>query len=232
MRILIATTAVLLVLAVPAAAQSVRADNLPNPCGGGGGDGGGSCSGGDWCPPECSSCGSFSAVVIGASGSSWDLSGLDDPVTFDIGGLGGVQTIGWTARASELSFLALDRNHNGVIDDATELFGTRTATRSGATARNGFSALSEFDANGDGVIDQSDPIWRSLLLWTDRNHDAVSQQNELTPVAASGITRIELKSRYLVERDLSGNYFAYEAAATAGNSVLRVREVFMLRGRP
>lgn len=225
--------ALLLVGANPGRAQVVQPPSAEDPlmdddpCDGGGG-GGGDCSGDTWCPPECSSCFAFSAIVVG-TGQDWDLSGLADPVTFDLGPLGGRQTIAWTARGSALMFLALDRNRNGVVDDGSELFGTATPTRIARTARNGFVALAELDANRDAVIDESDPIWPSLLLWLDWDHDAVSRADELVAVATTSVTSIELPHRWRLRRDTSGNYFAYEGTVRLGSTRNSMREIFIQR---
>jgi hypothetical protein len=233
MRILILTLiSLLLDIANPGRAQFVPSSDLyQDPCGPGGGGGGGSCSGQTWCPPECSSCSAFSAIIVGTEQGDWDLGGLADPVTFDLGLPGGRQTIAWTARGSALMFLALDRNGNGVIDDGSELFGTASPTRIARTARNGFVALAEFDTNRDALIDESDPIFPSLLLWLDWDHDAVSRADEVVAVATTGVTSIELQHRWRLRRDRNGNYFAYEGNVRLGGTRHSMREVFMQRSR-
>lgn len=55
------------------------------------------------------------------------------------------------------SFLAYDKNGNGIIDDGSELFGTKSG--------NGFVDLAEHDETKDGVIDESDSIFKNLSLW-------------------------------------------------------------------
>lgn len=54
-------------------------------------------------------------------------------------------------------FLALDKNKDGVINDGSELFGTRTG--------NGFYELSEYDSDGNGWIDEADEIYSKLKVW-------------------------------------------------------------------
>jgi hypothetical protein len=184
-------------------------------CGGGGG-GGGDCAGGGYCPPECMSCGPQMYLTINMAGSAWHLTGLDDPVAF---GTSHRMLSGWTARDAEIAFLAIDGNANGVIDDGTELFGNLTPLANGEVARDGFAALAQYDTNGDGIIDQRDTVWTSLLLWVDRNHDGISQPDELVPITASPITAIELWHRWSGRRDPSGNYFRYESAVHLGDSV-------------
>jgi len=157
----------------------------------------------------------------------WRLTGIGNGVSFDIDGSGMKRLVAWTAADSEIAFLALDRNGNGVIDDATELFGFGTPLLNGKRARNGFIVLADFDMNQDGVIDASDPVWASLLLWIDRNHDGISQADELVRVASSGMTTIELGHNWQVARDASGNYFGYSAQAHFGIRVDTFHDIFL-----
>jgi hypothetical protein len=206
-------------LALPALAQ----------CGGGGGGGGGGgCSGGGYCPPECMSCGPnlFSLIAFKTQPGPWHLTGVGNGVSFDIDGSGTKRKVAWTTADSEIAFLALDRNGNGVIDDATELFGFGTPLLNGNKARSGFIALADFDMNHDGVIDPSDPVWSSLLLWIDRNHDGLSQPDELVPIASSGMTSIHLRQDWQVAHDQSENYFGYTAQVHFGPRVERFHDIF------
>lgn len=89
----------------------------------------------------------------------------------------------WTSQNSTNGWLALDRNGNGVIDSAKELFGNIT-DQPLSSDPNGFAALAVFDtapegSNGDGFIDAKDTIWAKPRVWIDRNHDGISQKNEL-----------------------------------------------------
>lgn len=203
---------------------------LPQCGGGGGGGGGDNCSGGGYCPPECMSCGIlYSPIAFKTHPGPWRLTSIGNGVSFDVDGSGRKAQVAWTAADSEIAFLALDRNGNGVIDDATELFGLGTPLLNGKRARDGFIALAEFDLNGDGVIDASDPAWSSLLLWTDRNHDGVSQPDERTPVASSGITAIDLTHNWQGSRDVSGNYFGYSALVHFGTRVDTFHDIFFAR---
>ena len=54
-------------------------------------------------------------------------------------------------------FLALDLNGDGIINDGSELFGTKSG--------NGFADLAKYDADGNGWIDEGDEIWDKLLIW-------------------------------------------------------------------
>jgi hypothetical protein len=172
-------------------------------------------------------------IVFSLDNGSYHLSGLDDPVVFDIFGVGprgGKPQIGWTARDSEVAFLAFDRNGNGGIDDGGELFGSATLLRDGTHAANGFDALAEYDDNADGLIDARDRIWQYLLLWEDRNHDGISQPEEVRQITNSTITAIELAHRWTNRKDGSGNFFGYEGRFHEGRHVRTFYDVFFVIG--
>ena len=55
-------------------------------------------------------------------------------------------------------FLALDKNDDGVINDGSELFGTKSG--------DGFADLAKYDLDGNGWIDEADDIFSKLKIWT------------------------------------------------------------------
>lgn len=55
-------------------------------------------------------------------------------------------------------FLALDKNGDGIINDGSELFGTKSG--------DGFADLAQYDEDGNGWIDENDAIFEKLLIWT------------------------------------------------------------------
>lgn len=146
-----------------------------------------------------------SPIVINLADGPWRFSGANDAVWFDIDADGASNRITWTAGGEPLAFLAVDRNGNGTIDDGSELFGTATRMLSGDRAPNGFEALRELDANGDRTIDPADSIWSALLLWTDANHDGVSQPQELTRLAQSDVTALRTVYHQTGRTDRAGN---------------------------
>jgi hypothetical protein len=167
-----------------------------------------------------------SPIVINVASGSYELTGPLNPVTFDLDADGSPDVVTWTAPLSGIAFLALDRNHNGRIDDGGELFGNHTRLTSSMDAANGFEALSEFDLNHDGVINAADPIWPSLLLWTDRDHDGKSSAEELKPVASSTIVAIDLRYHWSGRRDRFGNMFRYEAETELKGGTRPIYDVF------
>lgn len=54
-------------------------------------------------------------------------------------------------------FLALDRNGDGKINHGGELFGPATG--------NGFGELRHFDSDGNGWLDENDPMFEKLRIW-------------------------------------------------------------------
>jgi hypothetical protein len=127
----------------------------------------------------------------------------------------------------------LDRNGNGLIDNATELFGNITPQPPSATP-NGFLALAVFDepangGNGNGVIDPGDAVYPHLLVWIDANHDGVSQPGELKTLQEVGIFRIDLKYTLSPFVDQYGNRFRYHGMDwdAAGDSHQATYDVFL-----
>ena len=157
---------------------------------------------------------------------TWRLTGLENPVSFDLDNDGFVERMGWTAPNSSLAFIATDTNHNGRIDDGSELYGTGSPMRGGGLAVNGFAALEQYDENHDHVINAADSIWNSLLLWTDLNHDGISQAHEIVPIRSGEISDLELDYRTIGRRDEHGNVFRYQAHARVRNKRQPFYDIF------
>jgi hypothetical protein len=83
-------------------------------------------------------------------------------------------------------------------------------TPDGDYYRNGFQALATYDlsengGNGDNEIDEADAVWERLRLWVDRNHDAVSDATEISPLPRRGIVRLGLTRVHDHSVDPAGN---------------------------
>ena len=115
-------------------------------------------------------------LVINFNGNSATLT--DTKYSFDLNSDGKNEQISFTGEGS--GFLALDKNSDGKINDGSELFGPQTG--------NGFSELGNYDVDKNGWIDENDPIFNNLKIWT---KDA-SGNDKLFAIGEKGIGAIYL----------------------------------------
>lgn len=144
-----------------------------------------------------------SPIVLNVNGKPFAFSDDYDTVAFDIDNDGIKEDLAWTLENSLTAFLALDRNGNGQVDNGGELFGNHTE-QPGSARKNGYLALRLFDDDSDGIISASDAIFYQLLLWTDRNHNGLSEGSELSPA-------------YLHLRSIGLDYVRSDRQDRAGN---------------
>lgn len=79
----------------------------------------------------------------------------DQKFMFDLDSDGKEESISFAGTGS--GFLALDKNGDGVINDGSELFGTKSG--------DGFSDLAVYDEDGNGFIDDGDEVFSRLKVW-------------------------------------------------------------------
>lgn len=164
--------------------------------------------------PECVG----SPLIVSTDDDPVSLLSSSAGVRFDLTGTGILVHTGWVDHGA---FVVLDRNFNGHVDSGRELFGDATLRPNGKLAPDGIAALADYDraafgGNDDGAIDARDLIYRSLLLWTDRNHDGRSEPHELASLADRGLVSISLAGRKVSASPISpvGNYIGLETLAT------------------
>ena len=109
---------------------------------------------------------------------------------FDFDGEGFAEKTSWIESGDGL--LVRDINHNGIIDDGSELFGDKTIMSNGKTASNGFEALADLDSNKDGIIDEKDAAFNEIKVWIDKNNNGITDEGELFTLKDLDITSILL----------------------------------------
>lgn len=128
-------------------------------------------------------------LVINFDGNVADVS--DQTFYFDIDSDGIEDEISRLISGS--GFLALDLNDDGVINDGSELFGTKSG--------NGFKDLAFYDTDNDGFIDEDDEIFNKLKIMTidengnqqlyslkDKNIGAIGLMNAKTDFSLNSLT--------------------------------------------
>ena len=155
-----------------------------------------------------------SPIVIDLNNDGINTLSLDYTRNFDLDNNGFAEATGWIQKDDAL--LAYDRNGNGKIDNGGELFGNHTLSdnyyshTSGNT--NGFNALKEFDTNNDGIIDKNDKDFDKLLLWQDKNSNAVTDEGELIKLSDK-VKSINLNYKE-ISTDNNGNSIRQTSTAT------------------
>ncbi|MFV0370673.1 MAG: hypothetical protein ACK5JI_03400 [Azonexus sp.] len=92
-------------------------------------------------------------LMLSFDGAACELT--SERIAFDLAADGCAQ---WIPQPGGNScFLVWDRNGNGRADDGSELFGTQSG--------NGFTDLAKLDHDGNGWIDEADPVFKELGLW-------------------------------------------------------------------
>jgi hypothetical protein len=189
---------------------------------------------GTW-DPGLGECNEGSPILINPYDNrpNYHLTSAEDGVLFDLKARGVARRVAWTQAASSAAFLALDRNANGRIDDGSELFGTATPGADAGCVPNGFNALVQVDDNRDGQIDSADPVYTALRLWTDRNHNGLSEADELATLPEAGVNVIYTSYVERRRRDEHGNWYRFEGTALVqkrnGREVARrVYDVFLM----
>ena len=129
-------------------------------------------------------------VVLDLNGNGISTSSAAHGVNYDLTGTGHAARYGWTAGGDGL--LAIDLNHDGRIDDGSELFGVGMKLANGQRAANGYQAMAQYDSNGDGVLDARDTHFKDLVVWVDANHDGKTEAGELKTLADLHITSLDL----------------------------------------
>ena len=151
-------------------------------------------------------------IILDLDGDGLETVGLNANIYFDHDGDGVLTKTGWAGKDDAL--LVWDRNGNGRIDTGAELFGDFKPLLNGTLAPNGFAALAALDANGDGVIDASDPAFAELKLWRDADQNGATGAGELISLADAGILSLNLANTLKNQNLANGNQLTREGSFT------------------
>ena len=115
-------------------------------------------------------------LVINLAGGTASLT--SQSFSFDLNADGHEEQISFVGPGS--GFLAIDRNEDGRINDGSELFGTGS--------KSAFADLAQYDQDNNKWIDENDPIFSKLKVWT---RDAEGH-DQLISLKAAGVGAIYL----------------------------------------
>ena len=93
-------------------------------------------------------------LVINFAGTAAQLT--NTRFQFDLNSDGKAENINFVGQGS--GFLVFDRNHDGKVNNGSELFGP--------TSGNGFKELATLDSDHNGWIDENDAAYRDLRVWS------------------------------------------------------------------
>jgi hypothetical protein len=182
-----------------------------------------------------------SPIIVDTARNGYHLTSAAAGVHFDVNTDGIPELTAWTRPDSDDAFLVMDRNGNGRIDDGSELFGNRTPAygdRADVTTVNGFEALAFLQGSSyghstlDRQIDQADAAFARLLLWTDANHNGISEPEELAPLGAAGVRAIGTDYQEKKRVDRFGNEFRQKGRIAWGDGTEdAVFDVWLQHGR-
>jgi hypothetical protein len=145
----------------------------------------------------------YTPIIVPTSKSAAiKLTDVNGGVAFDWNCDGVLEQTAWTERGQDLAFLAYDKDGNGKIECGEELFGNFTVPGQ----PNGFAALGKL--GGGQKMDDSNPFFEKLLLWTDRNHNGVSEPSELARFGDQFI-EVSLGATPAKRKDGYGNEFKW-----------------------
>jgi hypothetical protein len=155
-------------------------------------------------------------VVVSLDGALFPMTNAAGGVRFDFFNNGKPVKVSWTAAGAQVGWLVMDRNGSGAITNGSQLFSNVTPQPAIADKRLGFIALAQWDkpsmgGNGDGQITSKDWVFSRLRVWTDLNHNGISDPGELLTMQQAGIQAIS--AHYLPDNwtDQYGNRFQNRA---------------------
>ncbi|MEW6351607.1 MAG: hypothetical protein AB1646_21360 [Thermodesulfobacteriota bacterium] len=147
-------------------------------------------------------------LVLDLDGNGIQTIGLDAELRVDHDADGFSERTGWVGWGDGV--LMLDKNGNHRLDNGTELIGDYEILPNGIRSTDGFGSLTFYDADGNGKLDASDPIWSELRIWQGYMDNVgyigdPSEQGKISTLDEMGIIAIDVNSTITNITDESGN---------------------------
>ena len=153
-------------------------------------------------------------IVLDLDGNGVSTLSASHGVQFDLNATGTTHTVGWASATDGL--LAMDRNHDGTINNGSELFGTGTTLANGQRAGDGYAAMADLDSNHDGVLNAGDVEFKDLRIWVDADSDGQTDARELLGLSDYGIVSLDLNATAGTEMD-HGNLLGLTSSYTTAD---------------
>lgn len=161
-------------------------------------------------------------LLLDLTGSGVKMVGLREGVLFDTDNSGSLKRTGWAG--PHIGMLVID-NGSGKIENISQMYSEYYAGAAGIEGQpgekryqDGFAALASEDSDGNGVIDERDPIWHNLRIWHDRLRNGIVDQGELASLDRWRISEIHVKASAVGHDDDHGNR-------------VMARSIFMMNGK-
>lgn len=129
----------------------------------------------------------------------------DQKFYFDLNSDGKEEKMSFAGKGS--GFLALDKNDDGIINDGSELFGTKSG--------DGFKDLAAYDEDGNGWIDENDSVFAKLKVWT-KDEDGNDELMDLKKADVGAIYLGNTNTEFHLNDDMNST-----------NAVIRKTGVFL-----
>lgn len=149
-------------------------------------------------------------------GGTFTLTSPADGVAFDLDADGRAERISWTEPGADVAWLAVDRDGDSRITNGRELIGDRLMPQ----ARSAPDALMTFALEGragaaPAFLDSHNSRFLQFILWTDGNHNGISEAGELRSVRHV-LSDIALGFERHHRMDRHGNESRYRGIAHVG----------------
>lgn len=126
-------------------------------------------------------------IILDLDGDGIEMVDADtSSVHFDMNEDGVADRTGWVGTDDGL--LVLDRNGNGIIDDAGEL----SFAKDDNQAVTDLEGLRAWDSNRNGFLEAGDTDFNRFRIWRDVNQNGISEAGELFTLSSLGIRSLNL----------------------------------------